>query len=294
MQTETKLDKLFRSAERFCSHTSWMHWVYPAMVGSGILAMLQRIRYKKAGKSEEFMLFCQQHETQLEELRYILADDMSRRTLDGLLAYRKTNDIQNLKDLVVQPQYFQKDILSPDANEVFVDGGAFIGDTIEAFLKNFSGDYRKIYAWEPDSDNLNFLKKKYGSTKYHDVVICPYGMWDGHTKLCFDQQGTSNSMVMENDMTAGSYIETESIDRLCGNDKVTFIKMDIEGSELRALYGASEVIRRDRPKLAICIYHKPEDLFEIPFYVKDLVPEYKIYIRQHHKSWTETVMYACI
>ncbi|EOS66974.1 FkbM family methyltransferase [Oscillibacter sp. 1-3] len=76
------------------------------------------------------------------------------------------------------------------------------------------------------------------------------------------------------------------------NPKVTMIKMDIEGSELEALKGAKKTIQRNKPKLAICIYHKPEDMLEIPLYIKSLVPEYKLYVRHHSNSNVETVLYA--
>ena len=75
-------------------------------------------------------------------------------------------------------------------------------------------------------------------------------------------------------------------------DKVTFIKMDVEGAELESLKGAEKTIRRDKPKLAICIYHKPEDMWTIPLYIKELVPEYKLYIRHHSSGVCETVLYA--
>ena len=70
--------------------------------------------------------------------------------------------------------------------------------------------------------------------------------------------------------------------------------MDIEGAEQNALEGAKDIILRNKPKLAICLYHKPEDLWEIPLYIHSLVPEYKIYIRHHSHTNEETVMYAHI
>jgi hypothetical protein len=78
------------------------------------------------------------------------------------------------------------------------------------------------------------------------------------------------------------------------NEKITFIKMDIEGSEPQALSGAEEIIKKQKPKLAICVYHKPEHLWEIPLYLKKIVPEYKIYIRHHTPLEYETVCYAVI
>ena len=70
------------------------------------------------------------------------------------------------------------------------------------------------------------------------------------------------------------------------------IKLDIEGAELEALKGARETILRHKPKLAICIYNKPEDMIDIPLYIKELVPEYKLYVRHYTNTNDETVLYA--
>ena len=77
-------------------------------------------------------------------------------------------------------------------------------------------------------------------------------------------------------------------------EKVTFIKMDIEGSELKALHGAEQKIKKYKPKLAICIYHKVEDIIDIPSYIHSLVPEYKFYIRHYSFGQAETVLYAIV
>ena len=83
------------------------------------------------------------------------------------------------------------------------------------------------------------------------------------------------------------------LDSLLRHEKVSFIKMDIEGSELEALKGAQTIIKEQRPKMAICVYHKIEDLWKIPLFLHKINPEYKIYIRHHAKFWvSETVCYA--
>ena len=87
-------------------------------------------------------------------------------------------------------------------------------------------------------------------------------------------------------------IELTDIDSEVGDDKVTFIKMDIEGAELNALKGACKTILKNRPRLAICIYHKPEDICEIPEYLLSLVPEYRFWIRHYSSNEWETVLYA--
>lgn len=70
------------------------------------------------------------------------------------------------------------------------------------------------------------------------------------------------------------------------------IKMDIEGVEAEALSGAQETIKRDRPVLAICVYHKREDLITIPKIIRQLCSEYKFYLRAYSKHSTEIVLYA--
>lgn len=88
-------------------------------------------------------------------------------------------------------------------------------------------------------------------------------------------------------------IEVDCIDNILSCDeKVTYIKMDIEGSELNALKGAEQHIVRDKPRLGICIYHKQEDLVKIPQYIKSLHPHYQFYVRPHSTMPTELVLYC--
>lgn len=105
--------------------------------------------------------------------------------------------------------------------------------------------------------------------------------------------GDSNSSIngsKESNMIG----EVRKLDDVLKGERVTFIKMDIEGSELAALKGAANTIRSQKPKLAICIYHSPQDMLNIPIYIKSLVPEYKIYIRHYTDMMLETVCYAVL
>ncbi len=86
----------------------------------------------------------------------------------------------------------------------------------------------------------------------------------------------------------------DTIDNVCWQEKVSFIKLDIEGCEQDALLGAAGIIKRDRSRLMIYIYHKPEDLYEIPFLIKELVPKYRLYIRYHSDTLAEMVLYATV
>lgn len=127
-----------------------------------------------------------------------------------------------------------------------------------------------------------------------DIVLVPFGMWSEKKELYFQAHGTAGSKITNEISTNTIRIQANSIDNICAEDKVTFIKMDIEGSELEALKGAATVIKRDKPRLAICVYHRPEDLYEIPFWIKETVPEYKLYLRHHSDGLCETVIYATL
>ena len=83
----------------------------------------------------------------------------------------------------------------------------------------------------------------------------------------------------------------ESIDNVI-KEEVTFIKLDVEGAELRTLMGAAETIKKYKPRLAISIYHKPEDIYEIPLLLMEYRPDYRFYIRHYTSYIWETVLYA--
>lgn len=108
--------------------------------------------------------------------------------------------------------------------------------------------------------------------------------------LTFDSSSDGASHISDE---GDSSIEVMSIDEaINGKEKVTLIKMDVEGAELESLKGAKNTILKDKPKLAICIYHKAQDMIDLPVYIKSLVPEYKLYIRHHSNGEGETVLYA--
>lgn len=105
---------------------------------------------------------------------------------------------------------------------------------------------------------------------------------------------SSDSKVAESPVESNTTVKGISIDSFLKNENITFIKMDIEGSELNALKGAEETIRKNKPKLAVCIYHRPEDITDIQDYLMELVPEYQFGIRHYTDHAFETVLYAFV
>lgn len=187
-------------------------------------------------------------------------------------------------------QYFDRDIVKLEKDEYFVDAGAFDLQTSLIFA-DFCKENQSvchIYAFEPDPDNYRRCEAFASNNADLDINLYNEGLYDNDTELMFTGAGGSGSYIDEN---GDSSINVTRLDDT-GIKKVTFIKMDLEGSEMPALLGAQETIRVQRPKLAICIYHKPEDIYDIPMYIKELNPAYQLYIR-HYSNWdNETVLYA--
>lgn len=122
-----------------------------------------------------------------------------------------------------------------------------------------------------------------------NVLYFDKGLWNCEEELRFVEDKTSSTIYNG----GGTVIKTISLDSaVLPEDKITFIKLDIEGAELQALQGSANIIRRDRPKMAISIYHKPMDVIDLADYILSLVPDYQFYIRHYTSTIYETILYA--
>lgn len=192
-------------------------------------------------------------------------------------------------------QYFDADIIKPRDHEVFIDGGVLDFQSSVDFIDWCGGHYDAVYAFEPDSESyqvaLNRLKTdpKLDAERVH---LLKAAVWKKDETLKFAEGLSGSSYVGYGERTIE--VDARSIDAVLHGGPVTFIKLDIEGSELNALKGAAESIKKYRPRLAICVYHKPEDIIEIPLYVHSLVPEYKMYLRHYSTCVCETVLYCVV
>lgn len=196
-------------------------------------------------------------------------------------------------------QYFDLPYLKPQKNEFFIDVGGFDGSSTRDFFRWIhnigEGGERddKSIIFEPNLELSNICKENLQKWKCHNVKIVNKALWHKKETLKFHvEKGKKDNSRINSD--GEEIIETISLDDYLKDEKepVTFIKMDIEGAELNALKGAEKTIRELKPKLAICIYHKPEDIWEIPSLLLDYVPDYKFYIRHYNFSANETVLYA--
>lgn len=196
-----------------------------------------------------------------------------------------------------QEQYFERSgLFEFEEEEVFVDGGCFDLETTRIFQEMMEKEgktCRKVYAFEPDRDNYLTCKKKIESNGWHHVNLVNAGLWSEETYAKLENTGTAGAHIVEAGREEIDHVRVVSLDSFVdGKDKVSFIKLDIEGAELEALQGAKRIIMEHKPKLAVCLYHKKEDYWRIPYFLKKLVPEYKLYIRHYSNYSAETVLYA--
>lgn len=194
----------------------------------------------------------------------------------------------------LEKQYFEDEIIEYNDYEFFVDAGSLnLGTSLEFIerAKNAGTKTAKVVAFEPNREAFADCNRIAGMHNEEDITIYNAGLWSRDTRLHFIEGSTGDSRVSDEETELS--IDVMALD-LHVKEPVTFIKMDIEGAEMEALKGCANIIKKDKPKLAICIYHKQEDLIDIPLYVKELVPEYKLYVRHYSNCNSETVLYAVL
>ncbi|MGN0915597.1 MAG: FkbM family methyltransferase [Succinivibrio sp.] len=232
------------------------------------------------------------------EIYPMLEDNESRQILDNRFNTFLSGDMSFIdKNPINTTEYFSNEFYSIGSSEVLFDCGAYDGDTINAFNSFTLGNYLKVLAFEPDEKNLKKLHALVEDNSFHDIEVVSAATGSKNGEVCFNATGNLAARIIPGDAKRLSF--GEDIVKLVKLDnyidyKPTLIKMDIEGAELDSLKGASEIIRKYKPKLAICIYHLPLDFYDIPVFLKSLVPEYHFKVRQHGKGFSETILYAYV
>ncbi len=225
----------------------------------------------------------------IEEIYEVLADQESKDVFEAYLHARYTGDITSISSLARNDGHmYDWGLLNVSANDVIVDGGAYVGDTVLEIFEYLEKYPKHIFAFEPDSINLEQLMKNVASTAEEEVVtVVNAGLFDSDTILRFSGGGNIGSTVLAD---GSEEIRVISLDRHEEYKDVTIIKLDIEGSELNALKGAERLIAKNHPKIAVCIYHNNEDVIDLYKLLKEY--HYRFYLRQHSHSSEETVLYA--
>lgn len=212
-----------------------------------------------------------ENEEKFERAYSLLADEESKRVYKDILNFKVSGKIKYLLSSFCDKSKVYSDILNLNESEEIIDLGAYDGDTIREFTAATGGKYKHITALEPDKKSYKKLLKNTDGMK--NISALNMGVWSKRDTLIFDAEAGRNSKLS----AEGVSIEVTDIDSL--NIAPTFIKADIEGSEMKALEGAEKTIKKYLPKLYICAYHRNEDLFALPLKIKELSEKYKIYFR---------------
>ncbi len=233
--------------------------------------------------------YCMEHLQELNTVYRSLADDESRRVFLNVIQFKISGNLHYLDHITTEPEAIYKEILRPSRNETFVDLGAYNGDTIRELLEYTGNHYYAIHAVEPDKKNFKKLVRYIEEEEKKRISVYQCAAWCKDTELPFSSKSGRQSALSP----AGTMMPVRSVDSILQKQVPTLIKMDVEGFEREAIWGAAHAIVRYSPKLVVAMYHRNEDIFELPLLIKKLNPNYKLYIRHrlYIPAW-ETNLYA--
>ena len=222
----------------------------------------------------------------------VFGDEASREEYVDQVEFRLTGDPTPLRPhLPLAEQYLAPDLLTWRADEVFIDAGAFDGDTIRGVLEH-SDAFGRIIALEPDPSNLERLGG-YVAGLPEDVReridLEPYAVAAQRGTARFAGSGLASAALSdEGDVE----VQTAPLDEVVADRHPTYVKLDVEGAEPDALRGAARIIQGERPVLAVCVYHAQRHLWSLPLQVEATADDYRLHLRRYEADFFQDVLYA--
>ena len=231
------------------------------------------------------------HANDFEALYNTLEDYRSKMVLYGVLNYWYNSDF-NALGLAREEnydQYFDLDLIKPNDDEIYIDVGAYTGDTILNYINTY-GVYKKIYAYEITESSIKTMQNNLKD--FNNIFIRKKALSDINGEFYINNNNISASANTITNV-GSEMVKSVTLDDDV-KEKVSLIKMDIEGSEEKALYGAINHIKNDTPKLLISVYHNHDDLWKIPKLINTINDNYKYYLRYFGNRYypTEIVLIA--
>lgn len=246
----------------------------------------------------------------LEEVKSWLEDDLSKKIFQEVVNRRICGLNTGYGDLKVynEIQYLYMPALMSKKDGIILDLGGYVGDSVDRFVNCLKNDLSDIYTFEALPENiaiLNMKKEELSQSWEGNMRVFPYAVADKSGKILFCETEKRGACFSPEFRVATKYSSVSEVKRfsvdaiaidevITSSEKIRYIKMDIEGAEYQALLGAKQVIKRDKPGLAISIYHNAVDYFRLAEQIKQFVPEYKLAIRHHKDKHVDTVLYAWI
>ncbi|WP_417383343.1 FkbM family methyltransferase [Gimesia sp.] len=234
---------------------------------------------------DEFLDEFKQNREKFDWIYSLLVDQRSRIEFSNLINFRLSSNLSYMEDFadIQYRQYFEDFLQLQPEQETFLDVGCFDGKTSLEFIKQCP-EYAGIHVFEPEPENM--IQSKQNLAGLPNITFHDSGLSNQTDTLRFSVEGSSSKVSDKGELL----IKVDRLDNLI-NTSFTFLKMDIEGQELSAIEGAKESIIKYHPRLAICVYHRPDDFWKIPQKILSFRSDYQVYLRHYTEGVTETVMF---
>jgi len=231
-----------------------------------------------------------------DKVACMLADELSKISYWGAIYGLMTGD-NTFVTTESSPDYFGIREFASVESEIIVDAGAYVGDTVEEYIKRSGGNV-KIYAFEPFKSVFYKLTERVKRLEREwmiadnaiEIISAGVGIETNTIRFSFENS-TMLRIDEHGEMTQSVY---NLDDFFKDKPAFTLLKADIEGGEMEMLIGAQKMIKQNKPKMSICIYHSPQDFARIAEYIHTLVPEYNFYVRSHCCNYKGTILYVTL
>ena len=219
--------------------------------------------------------FIEKNKNEIEKAYSLFEEEESKRIYRGCVEFMFGGELDVLKSIACGKDEVFENILNFNSEESFLDLGAYRGDTVEEFLRYTKGEYKSIIALEPDKRSFRKLLAYVDGKE--NILPVQKAIYSCDSVALFNYAAGRQSSFSEK----GDEIETVTVDTLAENKKITYLKMDVEGAEFQALCGAIKLLKEQKPKLNIALYHRSEDIFLLPLKIASVNPDYRFFIRKH-------------
>lgn len=238
--------------------------------------------------------YCKKYENEIQIVYDMLMDEKSKDTFADVINFRLSGKIDYLNRNVSTRQEVFNDIIKLSNHEVYVDLGAYNGDTILEFLETVNSKYDKIIGLEPNLKNFKRLTKN--TNNVDNLEIYNYASWNRKETLLFSSGAGRMSAIQKDNSMKFREVQAINVDSLFSiySNMPTFLKMDVEGAEKETIIGCENIIKNGC-KMAVSLYHRNEDIFSIPLQIYKLNKRLKFYIRKqlYIPAW-ETNLYCTL
>jgi FkbM family methyltransferase len=243
-------------------------------------------------KEQGFDYYLQNQNQIIDALR-LFNEEQSREIFTAVMKTHMLRTPYKIPRRKLEEQYFPQDIMLNKGYKRIINCGAYDGDTVIQ-SNALNGKIEALVCFEPDAKNFSLLQEYLNREQDNiaeNIIAFPCGVFSHETQVCFVSGNAFNCMISEE---GKSFIQCVAIDHVIPGFNPTFINMDVEGVEFEVIKGAKKTICDSKPDLAICVYHAPNHIWDIPLYLDRLNLGYKFYLRNYTSFIGETVLYATV